>query len=100
MKYPVTPPDPTEIVQDVAKTAPSRLAMFITKSSIVDAKGRYLHWDRFRFKKPPDGLSSEESWAVTRLARAGASQSLPLKDVSNLRFSFCEPPPLKETLRQ
>jgi len=89
-----------QIIQAVAKKDAARLAIFVAKASTVDAKGRYLHWDKFRFKTPPTGLSHEESWAVTRMARASASQQIALKDVSGARFSFCEPPPLKGTLRE
>jgi len=100
MKFPPAPPDPIQIIQEVAKKDPDRLAIFMAKSNTVDAKGRYLHWDKFRFKTPPTGLSQEESWAVTRMARQAASQPIALKDLSGTRFSFCEPAPLKGTLRE
>jgi len=38
--------------------------------------GRYLHWEDLRYRTPPAGLSSEEWWALTKLARLKASNAI------------------------
>lgn len=77
----------------------ARISELMRHSAAVDARGRYLHWDELRFKKPPAGFNVEEYWLATRMARSAASQPVPLTDVAGHRFSFCEPPSLKAALR-
>ncbi len=99
MKFPTRPPELATAVRAVASKNVERLSAIIANSSVVDEKGRYLHWDQMRFKKPPADLSVEEWWIATRLARGTASQQIPLTDPSGQPFSFCEPAPLKAILR-
>lgn len=66
---------------------------------MVDAKGRYLHWDELRRRTPPPGLTHEEWWLATKLARTGAAQQIALKTPENRAFWFCEPPTLRAQLR-
>ncbi|MEV0585779.1 Fic family protein [Nonomuraea sp. NPDC050310] len=51
----------------------------------------YRPWDEFRRRPTPAGLSPEEHWAVTKLARAGMRRELPLMDISGEPFSFALP---------
>lgn len=99
MKFPAKPPSSNDILVETAKKGTERIVELFRHSSIVDTKGRYLHWDQFRFKKPPAKLSIEEWWAATRLARSTASQPTSLLDTDNTPFVFCEPPQLKAVLR-
>lgn len=89
MKIPVQPPDMSTILR-----LPRAFSF-----SVVDQKGRYLHWDQLRFKKPPHELSHRDWWTVTRMARAAASQVISLIDKSGMNFRFCEPPSLRAILR-
>jgi Fic family protein len=100
MKIPHAPPTPVDVVTAALRKNPKRFPDFMRRADIVDEKGRYLHWDELRYKKPPPGLSGEEWWAVTRMARHAAGQSLPLVDKDGKAFSFCEPPALKAALRE
>ena len=101
MKYPNKPPNPQAIVAAALTKDTKRLGVLLAHSSPVDQQGRYLHWDQLRFKKsPPGGLTHEEWWATTRLARESASQPTGLLDSGGNRFSFCDPAPLKAILRE
>lgn len=97
MKLPQTPPNYTALLNNIVD--PARLRFIIQHSTIVDDKGRYLHWDQLRFKQAPRGLTMEEFWTGTRMARRAAAQSLPLMDSANRPFSYCEPPSLRASLR-
>lgn len=77
----------------------TRLFDLMARRQIVDDKGRYLHWDDFRRKVTDNGLSVEEDWFATRTARVAAAQPVPLLDVHQRRFTFCEPPELRATLQ-
>ena len=100
MKIPATPPDVASVISKALANDPKRFSKLSPHFSVVDYKGRYLHWEKFRFKKPPPDISSQEWWAATRMARDAASQLIPLPDSSGERFLFCEPPPLKAALRE
>ncbi|HJT43064.1 MAG TPA: Fic family protein [Rhizomicrobium sp.] len=100
MKYPKRPPNAQEVVASTLTKDAKRLAVLLAHSSAIDQQGRYLHWDELRFKKsPPGDLTHEEWWATTRLSRHSASQMIGLVDTNGARFSFCDPAPLKEILR-
>jgi Fic family protein len=99
MKFPSAPPDPQTIIRAALKVDPKRFPDLLTRTEITDEEGRYLHWDELRRKSPPAGLSVEEWWAVTRMARFAAGQAIPLLDQKNKMFGFCEPPCLRAALR-
>jgi Fic family protein len=100
MKMPPAPPNAEKVIMDVVKKNPGRIPLFIQRGSIVDHRGDYLHWEKLKFKKPSNGMSAEELWATTRIARGAASQSLNLTESNGNPFTFCEPPFLKAALRE
>ncbi|MEM6296221.1 MAG: Fic family protein [Myxococcota bacterium] len=88
MKIPVSPPPLGDCVAEFAQ------AGSLTGLSSTDAKGRYLHWDELRHRTPPEPLSHRAWWAVFKLARQGASKSLPLNDTSGRPFTYALPDPV------
>ena len=52
----------------------------------VDDKGRYIHWDKLRYKESPEGLLLEDWWAVIKLARSAQYKNLNLFDNNNKPF--------------
>jgi Fic family protein len=59
----------------------------------------YWSWDELRRRNPPEAMSSEEWWAITRLRRLSASTVLPITDTRSNPFRFVEPPSLRMLLR-
>ena len=57
--------------------------------------GDYLHWDKFRHRTPPEGLSLNEWWLGVRMRRDVASRPVPLVDNgrSPFRFNLADPIP-------
>ncbi|HET6333885.1 MAG TPA: Fic family protein [Polyangiales bacterium] len=52
--------------------------------------GRYLHWDEFRRRPPPGGLTSEQWWGAQKLGRFGARVEIPsFVDVRGKPFWYC-----------
>jgi Fic family protein len=92
----------TRAMQILARliTRPNGFRHLQSHSRLVDDKGRYLTWDALRRREPPEGLSSEEWWAATRMARQAASIRLDLRSTGGAAFSFAEPPPLKSLLHE
>ena len=64
--------------------------------SDVDAKGRYLHWDKLRHLPAPAGLTSEQWWLGIKLARRKNYQRLPFLDKRGLPFQYGLPAVVKK----
>src|SRR5207247_8115367 len=61
---------------------------------------RYLHWDRLRHYKPPEGYTSEELWLAVKLQRMGFLKPIPLRDKQGHQFQFCVPELVLENLHR
>ena len=88
MKKPRMPPDLTRLAAGINDKDPLRLLQIVTAGRPVDAKGRYLHWDQMRHRKPPDGLTLEEWWAGTVTSRANSARVLPFTGTDGSPFRF------------
>lgn len=72
-----TPPKDREQnpFQKIINESLESLGEYLDLHSPIDKKGRYLHYDSFRFRVPK-GLDSELAWAVVKLARTKQLTSL------------------------
>jgi Fic family protein len=61
---------------------------------------RYIHWDKLRHLKPPEGLTSQEWWFRVRFARLTDMRPLPLMDKAGLKFSYRLPDLVLRQLHQ
>ena len=86
MKIPASPPPLNDILEQMQPN--TRVLQALASGRPVDARGRYLHWDQMRNRQPPDGLSREEWWWGTALARRGMATALPLTGVDGRPFTF------------
>jgi Fic family protein len=83
MRFPALPPD-------FRPASFEALGAILPHLSPTLADGRYLHWDDLRRRPPPSGLSSEQWWGATKMARGGARVLIPgFVDVRERPFSFC-----------
>lgn len=57
----------------------------------ITHQGRYLHWDKMRHLSPPPGLTHEQWWLGTRLARRQQSRRVPLLDLNGQPFVYTLP---------
>ena len=69
------------------------------KVSEPTVSGEYVHWDRLRFLKPPEGLTLDEWWLAIKLKRMGG-RTIDLADTSGASFSFNLVDPLPEYLHE
>jgi len=95
MRIPATPPDFREVfrrqMKAVAAGGPGELnvlAARAAKASPIDGKGRYLHWEDFRFRPTPDGIDPALWWSLVRRAREARASALPLTDKRGAAFFF------------
>ena len=88
MKKPLSPPDLGRLVEEISAKSPQRLYEVITSGRPVDAKGRYLHWDQMRHRRPPEGLTLEQWWAGTAASRINQARTLPFEGTDGNLFRF------------
>lgn len=91
MKLPLSPPPFEKTVQQIAKSKDTSkiLKLFDANFGPTDDKGRYLHWDKLRHLEPPAGWTTEEYWAVLKVARKNLYKQLPFTSKSGQKFQFC-----------
>lgn len=99
MKIPETPPDIDKILETLAETDPKKITRLFLAGRTVDEKGRYLHWEQLKYKPVPEGMTSEEWWAATKLARSKQLQTLPgFYDKNQRPFKFFIPDSIQRDL--
>ncbi len=107
MKLPATPPPFRETFGTMMKSAVAAGPMALTALAAlaatarpVDDKGRYLHWEDFRFKPTDDGLSAAEGWALVRRAREIRRIDTPFKDKAGAVFFFVKTDAIERALHE
>ena len=95
MKMPMSPPDFTEIL---LKTEPNDVMRILKNVSSPLVKGRYLHWDKLRYRIPPDGCTLEEWWLGLKFQRLAMVITIPLCDENGTCFTFTQPDPVLEAI--
>ena len=89
MKLPMPPPRLDTIMRDLQGQGLMRFAEVVNKQSEIEvASAPYLPWDQLRYRKPPDGLSHEEWWLITKLGRRGLQRRTPLTDPAGRPFTY------------
>lgn len=86
MKEPAKPPDWQKLFNQLIEERKD-VGKIIGAISLTH-RGRYLHWHKLRYLKPPSGMSSEQWWVALKLARLGQMREIPLCDVSGDPFRF------------
>ena len=91
MKIPVLPPNCSAVMEASCLQDRTMIGRILSEFSMLDDKGRYLHWDKLRHLPMPEGFSSEQWWAGVKSVRQKAYQALPLLDKQQMPFLFCTP---------
>ncbi len=90
MRKPKPPPSINELVNRMV-TPHGAEDLFKRILRVSVAGDRYLPWDELRRRQPPEGLTSEEWWVATKLARNGMQRALPLADKQGHDFTYALP---------
>ncbi|HEY9034910.1 MAG TPA: Fic family protein [Pseudomonadales bacterium] len=93
MRIPLSPPPLDDLLQQLLRQGPAALELLALARSVgpCDNKGRYLHWDKLRHLPPPEGLTSEQYWLATKMARQAIQKPLPLLDKTGQPMTFSLP---------
>ena len=100
MKRPEKAPTILEIVGELSAEPEILKKLFSRDVESIKStvKGKYLHWSKLKYKKPPDGLDHILWWGGIKLARSQLARTVPLKDAGGRHFSFTMPETVLEKL--
>lgn len=97
MRLPVKPPKLVDLMGLMVKNS-QRLMTILSEVKSPSVSGKYLHWDKLRFHRPPGDLSPEEWWLGIKYQRSG--RPTPLLDKGGEPFMFNLADPLSEYLHE
>src|SRR5258707_506911 len=96
MKIPQLPPAEVKFWKRLSDD-PERFAVILREVTGPTHMGRYIHWDKLRFLKPPGTLTLQEWWFALKIRR-GLNREIPLKNKAGETFKYCVVDPLPEQL--
>jgi Fic family protein len=87
------PPAPPPLMELLLEKTTKDSGFFTRAMESVHSAGadRYMPWDQLRWRPAPGGLTPEEWWLITKLARNGMKRTLSLIDVEGREFSYALP---------
>lgn len=91
MKVPARPPDLDGALKLTFDGGRGQ-AVALASIEMRPLSAAYLSWDKLRFKEPPAGLTVEEWWIATKLARNIILRTIPsLTDIDGTPFRYAIP---------
>ena len=88
MQIPDSPPDFTQLMNDLMNNNPNLFNKLIRNNQLTDEKGRYLPWDELQYREPPEGLTKEYWWLSLKLARNMMYTVLPINNLGKDKFKY------------
>lgn len=99
MKMPKQPPDPNAAWEKI-KEDPERFFRIYELIRELPTAGKYLHWDKLRYYKAPEGYSHEEWWHALKRERRLLFKTIPLNDKNETSFKYLIADPIPEKLHR
>lgn len=97
MKVPAPPPDFDALLSRAVEA--ERVVPLLSYTMGRVMTDEYLPWDKLRFKTPPDDLTVEEWWFVTRMARRSVQRELrQLTDLRGTPLNYTLPDSVLESV--
>lgn len=94
MKTPAPPPTIADLMRDINK---DRLVQLVATGLSRPISAEYLPWDKMRYKTPPDGMTHDEWWLVTKFARESVERKIDLlRSNEGIPFTYALPDALLE----
>ena len=72
--------------------------LLVSRSPSFDAD--YLHWDKLRHRRPPEGMTLEEWWLAVKWRRLSSYREVPLRDTTGSPFVYALVDPVPAQLRE
>ncbi len=96
MRIPKTPPHP----EGIWKLGPEKMLKIVTNSDGPLVGGKYLHWEKLRFRTPPEGLTTTEWWYGLKFRRKSLYKAVPLYDRLTRDFQYITVDPIPEMIHK
>lgn len=96
MRIPQSPPSQDDCFKSLE--SPDRFSTIMRNVQTSNHNGKYVHWDKLRFLRPPADLSHKEWWFGLKMRRSGSHRRIPLRDKARNNFTFSIVDPLPESL--
>lgn len=86
--------------KSIPQDNPEQFLNLLSKYKVSDSKGKYYHWDKFKWRVD-QGDDEKLAWLATKIARKAISKPLPILQAQNEScFSYCLPNSLLAQLHQ
>ena len=95
MNIPQSPPKFEDLISEITRERIMQLA-----SHMWTGAGHYLHWDKIRYRPPPEDFSHREWWLALKISRINALKPISLKDKEGRPFQFAVPERVLEELHR
>ncbi|MBN1804887.1 MAG: Fic family protein [Sedimentisphaerales bacterium] len=99
MKMPKKPPDIGTIWEQI-KDDRYLASKILGERFSLSVGGKYLHWDKLIYHRPPKDLTHEQWWFTLKMQRRNLFKQVPLNDKNGELFNFLEVDPIPETLHE
>jgi Fic family protein len=99
MRMPKQPPN-LDLIWTKIREDPERFFRIYELIRELPTAGRYLHWDKLRYYKPPEGYSHEEWWYALKRERQFLFKAIPSRDKSGTLFKYLIADPIPEMLHK
>lgn len=90
MRKPLAPPRLADLLAAKVKEDPRFFARALP-SAATSGVQKYMPWDQLRYRRPPEGLSHEDWWLLSKFSREGMKRSLPLVAIGGGPFTYALP---------
>lgn len=90
MRKPQAPPRLADLLAAKVKEDPGFFTRALADTATAGGQ-RYLPWDQFRSRRPPEGLTNEDWWLISKFSRQGMMRPLPLNATGSDRFTYALP---------
>jgi ribosomal protein S18 acetylase RimI-like enzyme len=84
------------LINQAGANGGERLTAILRAGLRPTVDGKYRHWDTLRHLSPPEGLTLQEWWLGTKLARSNIWHQIPLADAHGQPFGYCMADPAYE----
>ena len=94
------PPPAFESLLELIRVEPEKMVKILAAVDGPLVDRHYSHWDKLRYRKPPEGLTVEEWWASIKIRRKSLYKELPLRDKNDKPFVYLTADPSPEELHR
>lgn len=98
MRIPQSPQKAERLLAEMKP--PERIMQLLPMMATVKVPRDYLHWDKLRYRQPPEGINHEEWWLLVKLSRVNELKPVGLKDKEGDAFQFAVPQLVAEELHK